>query len=44
MTVLERYSPDFGAVWLTYFPTHMIELYSRRLHGRPTAVGDARGR
>ncbi len=20
-------SPDFGAVWVTYFPTHMIELY-----------------
>ena len=20
-------APDFGAVWVTYFPTHMIELY-----------------
>jgi len=20
-------SPDFGAIWVTYFPTHMIELY-----------------
>ena len=20
-------TPDFGAIWVTYFPTHMIELY-----------------
>ena len=24
-------APDFGAVWVTYFPTHMIELYSHVL-------------
>ena len=23
----EGSAPDFGAVWVTYFPTHMIELY-----------------
>ena len=23
--------PDFGAVWVTYFPTHMIELYPHSL-------------
>ncbi|RIY40234.1 aromatic ring-hydroxylating oxygenase subunit alpha [Neopusillimonas maritima] len=23
----EGETPDFGAVWVTYFPTHMIELY-----------------
>ena len=20
-------APDYGAIWVTYFPTHMIELY-----------------
>jgi len=24
-------APDFGAVWVTYFPTHMIELYPHLL-------------
>lgn len=23
----EKGEPDFGAIWVTYFPTHMIELY-----------------
>ncbi len=23
----EGQSPDFGAIWVTYYPTHMIELY-----------------
>lgn len=24
-------TPDFGAIWVTYFPTHMIELYPHAL-------------
>lgn len=24
-------APDFGAIWLTYYPTHMIELYPNTL-------------
>lgn len=24
-------TPDFGAIWVTYFPTHMIELYPHTL-------------